>query len=183
MRRKCSVIGCHNPHHARGFCNSHFGRLKRHGDPMAGGTPMKAALSFVESIPMNGEGCLIWPYARDQNGYAKVFWSGKLAYVSRLVCEKANGPPPDGRPEAAHSCGKGHEGCVAPWHLVWKSRADNLSDKGPHGTAAIKLTEDDVRQIRALRPKLSYAKIGSQFGIHASSAHAVATRRTWKHVR
>lgn len=144
---------------------------------------MKAALAFIEAAPATGDGCLHWPYARDNNGYGKVFWNGKLAYASRVVCERANGPPPDAQSEAAHSCGMGHEGCIAPWHLSWKSRVENLRDKGPHGTAAIKLTEADVREIRALRPALSYAKIAERFGIHASSAHAAATGRTWQHVR
>jgi hypothetical protein len=27
----CSVAGCTNPHHARGYCKSHYGQLRRRG--------------------------------------------------------------------------------------------------------------------------------------------------------
>lgn len=142
---------------------------------------MGAAKAFLDALPSEGEGCITWPFARDQNGYGKVFVDGRLHYASRLVCEKVNGTA-DENMEAAHACGKGHEGCIAPWHLTWKTRHENLRDKIKHGTSAIKLTEDDVRQIRALRPHLTFVEIGQRFGISASAAHGVAARKTWRHV-
>lgn len=30
----CSVDGCDNPHSARGWCNKHYQRAKRWGDPL-----------------------------------------------------------------------------------------------------------------------------------------------------
>jgi hypothetical protein len=38
--KHCSVSGCQNPHHARGYCKSHYGQLRRRGrieEPAAGG--------------------------------------------------------------------------------------------------------------------------------------------------
>jgi len=32
----CSVGGCNNPVNTRGYCSAHYGRWKRHGDPLAG---------------------------------------------------------------------------------------------------------------------------------------------------
>lgn len=78
----------------------------------------------------NGE-CLIWPFGRDRKGYARIH-SKTLAH--RYVCEKKNGPPPTPKHHAAHTCGKGHEGCVAEDHLVWKTPSENEQDKKRHGT-------------------------------------------------
>ncbi|RZT87331.1 hypothetical protein EV383_4250 [Pseudonocardia sediminis] len=35
--RGCSVVGCPRPHRGRGYCGRHYGRLRRHGDPLGGG--------------------------------------------------------------------------------------------------------------------------------------------------
>lgn len=37
----CSVTGCPNQRHAKGFCNSHYARLQRHGNPCAGRSVIK----------------------------------------------------------------------------------------------------------------------------------------------
>ena len=34
----CSVKGCGKPHYGRGWCNAHYTRWRRHGDPLGGGT-------------------------------------------------------------------------------------------------------------------------------------------------
>lgn len=31
--RVCEVVGCDNPHKGRGYCNTHYGRWRRNGDP------------------------------------------------------------------------------------------------------------------------------------------------------
>lgn len=35
-RQGCSVEGCDRPLHGRGYCQLHFSRWRRHGDPLAG---------------------------------------------------------------------------------------------------------------------------------------------------
>ena len=32
--RRCSVPGCERPHQARGFCQMHYRRVLRYGDPL-----------------------------------------------------------------------------------------------------------------------------------------------------
>ena len=45
MMATCTVKSCSLPHLARGFCNRHWLRWKRHGDPLAGGaTPNPSGL-------------------------------------------------------------------------------------------------------------------------------------------
>lgn len=134
--RICTIPGCGKREMARGWCNNHYYRWKRNGDPLGGGTAMRAAVGYFRETVLTYEGndCLTWPYARDQNGYGRLRINGRLGRVGRLVCEAVYGPPPPGKYAAAHSCGKGHEGCANPNHLSWKTYAENEADKMAHGT-------------------------------------------------
>ena len=85
------------------------------------------------------EWCLIWPFAKesrvgrgmlhDRSGTIKTKWA------HRAMCELAHGPAPADKPQAAHSCGNGHTGCVNPRHLSWKSNSENQIDRTRHGRA------------------------------------------------
>jgi hypothetical protein len=81
--------------------------------------------------------CLIWPFSKS-HGYAVI--GGRL--VHRIVCRKAHGKAPREKPCALHSCGKGHIGCINPWHLRWGSKKDNVYDAMEHGTAIQPKGED-----------------------------------------
>lgn len=37
-KKFCIIDGCDRPHSGRGYCSSHYGRLRRHGDPLKFGT-------------------------------------------------------------------------------------------------------------------------------------------------
>lgn len=49
----CSVDGCQKPHDSRGWCCAHYGRWKRHGDPMAGGI-----MQSPQTGPCEVDGCI-----------------------------------------------------------------------------------------------------------------------------
>lgn len=157
--RICSIPDCGKPHDSHGYCGAHAQRFKRHGDPHGGRTPEGALPKFVNDVvlPYQGDDCLMWPYSRTK-GYAMMIQSKRTIYISRLVCEARNGLPPSPDHQAAHSCGKGHLGCVTPRHLSWKTRKENMADTVPHGThkrgerhPLAKLNGDQVREIQALR--------------------------------
>jgi len=57
--RVCQIDGCNGKHVARGWCDAHYMRWRRHGDPEAGGPP-QAQRGVVCSI----EGCDGKHYAR-----------------------------------------------------------------------------------------------------------------------
>lgn len=49
--RVCQVAGCEKPYHSAGYCNAHWSRWKRHGDPLAGkNTPQPLTADDVEDI-------------------------------------------------------------------------------------------------------------------------------------
>lgn len=186
----CTVAGCGKKTHGCGYCDAHYERWRKYGDPMAGSTPWGATHKFYYEVvlPYDGYQCLIWPFARNANGYA-LFHGHELntAVASRAVCFDIFGPPPTPEHQAAHSCGKGHEGCVSPKHLSWKTPSDNQMDRVDHGTSTrgsnhglSKLTADDVRKIRSLRGRMKQQQIAEMFGISRAQVCAVQKRKAWR---
>ncbi len=136
MSKSCLIDGCARKPFARGWCGAHWRRWRLYGDPLKGGTfngePMRF---YVETVLNHDEDrCLTWPYATDEDGNAKMYVNGKLQYVARLVCLEVRGEPPTPKHEAAHSCGKAYQSCVAKRHLRWATKKENEADKLIHGT-------------------------------------------------
>lgn len=134
--RICKVADCDKVTVGQGYCKNHYYRFRKYGDPFAGGTSPGVPQKYMEAevLPHRGGDCLPWPFARDSNGYGQVRIDGKLHYVARLVCSLVHGEPPTAGHQAAHSCGKGHEGCCNPSHLRWATVRENHLDKKAHGT-------------------------------------------------
>lgn len=137
-RCACSVAGCGRPARTVKLCNAHYLRLRAQGDVRGTGKAMRGepGLFLVNvALPYAGDDCLIWPYSRNASGYGTMFAAGgETTIVSRTVCEMAHGLAPTPIHQAAHSCGKGHEGCISPRHLSWKTPTENSADKVMHGT-------------------------------------------------
>lgn len=187
--RICSIEGCGKPHWAYGWCVAHQRRFRRHGHPLAGRTFEGTAQAWLETHKnFSGDECLIWPFKRNWQGYARMYHEGKQTMVSRLICVHRRGPPPTPKHEAAHSCGKGHLGCVNGSHLRWATRKENHADMLIHGThgrgernSTAKLTEADVLAIRALRAAtgLSQSKIARRYGVTRAAVCDIVIRRSW----
>lgn len=187
-RHVCSIVGCEKPSVCRNLCNSHYGRLKVHGDPLAGAVPKGEALRYLNDVVVGSTAtdCIKWPYNLAGPGYGKVYIAGKSHIVSRVVCERAHGPAPTPKHQAAHSCGNGHLGCVTPAHLSWKTPAENCADRTVHGTQQrgakqwkAKLTENDVRLIRQLKGTMPQHKIGELFGVAQTTVANVHRGGSW----
>lgn len=188
----CSVSGCCNTLIvAKDFCDKHYRRFRAHGDPLAGRTPVGEQTRYFNDVVLqyDGNGCLTWPYNRNPKGYGQMSrigaGSGKKDLVHRRVCEEVNGPPPTPEHEAAHSCGKGRQGCCAKRHLSWKTSGGNTADKYLHGTVArgemiSKLTEDDVRKIRVRlsngEPQTAIAK---DYPVSHKTISKIHVEETW----
>lgn len=187
--RLCSIPNCGKPRFRRGWCSAHYTRWRSHDDPLAGRTFRGEPLRFLKEkvlICATDDACLIWPYGRNDKGYAQAWIDGRLRLVSRVVCDHTHGPPPSPKHEAAHSCGRGHLGCVASSHLSWKTSSENQADKIIHGTTNrgkkhkdAKLTENNVRAIRSLRGVLSFVQIASRFGVSKGAVADIFAERSW----
>lgn len=133
----------------------------------------------------DGEGCVPWPYVKNDKGYGQLWRDGSMKRVHRLVCKEVNGPPPTPQHEAAHLCG--NSGCCAPRHLVWKTPSENATDKLIHGThsrgerhGSAKLNREQVLEIRALRGIESLRSIARRFGVSRSAVSEILAGRRWK---
>jgi len=145
-------------------------------------------LRFVDyAAGFQSDVCLPWPFGRNSAGYGHFTLGGKWVLAHRMVCEQAHGPIVGDRNEAAHECGNGHDGCVNPRHLRWKTRAENANDMLVHGTAQTgtkqwmsKLNEDDVRFIRKNRDVLSARAMAARLGVSTSTVRLIIVGHTWK---
>lgn len=178
----CSIPECGKRHFGHGYCNSHYLRLRRHGDPLGGRTSPGVPLAWLnEHLNFTGDECLAWPFADDGKGYGVVNIEGRQEYAHRVVCAKIHGLAPSPDHEVAHSCGHGHLGCVNWKHLRWATRSENHKDKLGHGThnrgeqcPTVRITENDARQILALKGRMFQKDIAEKFGVtfqHISNIH------------
>jgi len=72
--RLCSIPDCGKTHLAKGYCVSHYKRLKRHGNPLGGSTSTGEPMRFITEIvlPYKGFECLTWPFGKKETGYGCV---------------------------------------------------------------------------------------------------------------
>jgi len=188
----CSVEGCSFPVLAGGYCTNHYQKLRKHGSPIGGVFTRGERASFYKNVVLKYERddeCLIWPFYRDEKGYAK--WGrgetrGGPIRVHRQLCIDAHGPPPFHDAEAAHSCGCGHLGCVTKKHLRWATASGNQKDRVRHGTdnrgeksPRAKLTSTEVKEIRRLAQTLSHAELARRFNVSTGLVHGIVNRRNW----
>jgi hypothetical protein len=143
---------------------------------------------LCDRVDYDGEECLIWPFSLTRDGYGNLGYEGKLHYAHRFMCELVNGPPPTPDHETAHSCGRGHDACVHPKHVSWKTRTENERDKVAHGTTwgnrteRYKLTEPQVIEIRTLYPGKTVTELAAMFDVTRSNIRKILKRETWPHV-
>lgn len=189
----CLVDGCHKEQIARGWCHTHYKRWQVHGDPLhveKTMPPRGSPKAFIEAMPSSGDECVVWPYMRNNMGYAMINnGDGTKSLVSRVVCGQRNGPPPTPEHQAAHSCGKGHDGCVAPWHLSWKTQKENRADTKLHGTHLFgsmlktsKLSEIDVFLIKSLLGVAPQSYLSKTFGVTQSAISKIKRGGLWAHI-
>lgn len=191
--KACSIEGCNgnshrSAHGSGGLCCAHYQRRKRLGDALAGGTMHGDLMRFAveEALPYGGKDCLIWPFSRDGKGYGRLKIDGVSVAAHRYICKMAHGTPPTPEHEAAHSCGKGHLGCVNPNHLSWKTRPGNFADKLTHGThnrgerhPLAKITEEVAREIISLKGKETQASVANRFGLAQTTVSQIQRGARW----
>lgn len=132
---------------------------------------------WLESqVGYTGDDCLTWPFGRCC-GYGVLKWRDAITYAHRAMCILVNGEPPAPGYEAAHTCGRGHEGCVNPKHLEWKTHADNQRDRHEHGTIQRgkrgRITYPKAEEIRALKGQLSEREIADLYGVTRANVSAI----------
>lgn len=138
---------------------------------------------------------------RDQDGYGRIGWHGRIVRAHRLAYQLVHGPIPDGL-LVCHSCDV--PSCVNPAHLWVGTDLENKDDskrKGrrpqgpthrsvthPHTVPRgerhwkAKLTPNQVEMIRLLVLAGARARtIARDYGIGTHHVYALAAGRAWRH--
>ena len=185
----CIAEGCASAAVAKGLCKRHWHKQARYGSTEGGaGWRRGESLSWLRTnASYQGDDCLTWPFTRSSSGYGVIVIDRKQRQAHREMCKLAHGHPPTDAHQAAHNCGKGHEGCVNPRHLRWATASENQMDRLAHGTSPrgngngkASLTADQVAAIRErLAAGASQAQIAREHGVHLSTIHLIKTGRNW----
>jgi len=184
----CTVEGCDRKLTSKIHCSKHHSRFRNYGDANFTKTaPTGEPLKFFEAaLSLDTDECIDWPYAKS-HGYGVVYYQGRDWVASRLMCERVNGPAPEGLIDAAHYCGRGDKGCINPKHIRWANRVDNSADKEIHGTVnngtrngSCKLSEESVIYIFSKKGFVSQSKLAKQFEVAQTLISAIHTQKIWK---
>lgn len=192
-KRQCDIEGCAGAHKSRGWCDTHYQRWRKHGDPLrvltSGPTPRSREEALFSGIPVGLGAGECWPWQRflDKDGYGTLKHSGKH-YRAHRYSYDLHFPGLEGWMVVRHTCHK--ESCVNPHHLLAGTQADNIADQAVRGTTTrgerqglSVLTEDKVREIRRqhLAGETSVA-IAKSIGNSVHCVRDVLRGKTWKHV-
>ncbi len=140
-----------------------------------------------DHVDHQGGECLRWPFATDARGYGRLHFDGNSRGAHRVMCLLTHGDPPSPEHEAAHTCGRGHEGCVNPKHLRWATKGENQRDRLQHGTSprgtgngTNRLSEADVTEIRRrLALGVPQTTLAAEYGVTNHAVSAISRGKTW----
>lgn len=104
--RLCEIHGCGKPRFARGLCQMHNWRQKKHGDPLALLPKDPFPERFWDKVyPCPITGCWFWAGALDPAGYGRsADGDGGIKLAHRIAYELEAGPIPVDRPHLDHLC-------------------------------------------------------------------------------
>ena len=147
----------------------------------------------------DGSGCWIWKGSILKNGYGRITHDSKTYKAHRVAWIIEHGSVPSDLC-VCHSCD--NPPCVRVDHLWLGTHTQNIADRHTKKRTAngkkirntVKLTEDDIRNMRALWDKegvelkpgqrggLNYCALGRIFGVSGSMARSIIKGVFWKHV-
>lgn len=142
----CAVDGCARTATLKGWCEKHYRRWRKHGDPTKTLSPTRVYGSTEERfwakvLPPNSEGCMLWNASLDRGGYGNFKAEGRQRGAHLFAYEFKIGPIPAGMQldhvchTASSDCPGGincqHRRCVTPEHLEPVTQAENTRRSQP----------------------------------------------------
>lgn len=187
--RICLVVGCDKQRWTSGYCKRHHRRWQKFGDPTHQPEPTPVQAFIQKAVNCCDDDCLIWPFAIQnvKNPKIHIKINGRCLIAARHICALAHGGPPTNEHETAHSCGKGHMGCMNAQHLRWATKVENQADRLIHETDSrgekspwARLSREDVRAIRkSLENGESQYSIAVRYFVSRGCIKAIKERASW----
>ena len=119
----CLVDGCNRTPFSRGWCQMHYTRWLRHGDPLAEHRSKGSPYERVIARTIRVGDCLVFQGTLP-NGYGAVRVGRKMKKAHRVVMEHHHG---HSTLDVLHSCD--NPPCVEINHLRYGTAAENVADR------------------------------------------------------
>lgn len=120
----CSIMGCDDPQASGGYCNGHYLKLRRYGDPLASARRVASPGVRFWTKVKRGDECWEWQGEILWTGYGRFSVSPKVKILAhRYAYEATNGAIPEGL-VIDHLCR--NRRCVNPDHLEPVTRSENV---------------------------------------------------------
>lgn len=125
---------------------------------------------LCQHVSYDEKKCLFWPFSKCRGRAGTIGYRGRSFKPVRLMCLLAHGEPPTNKHRAAHTCGRGHNGCINPKHLTWKTPSECMHDEFRDGRWIAygkggKITPAEAAEIRALGGTKTATAIGEIYGL------------------
>ena len=191
---KCTVKKCNAEYYAKGFCERHYKRNAKYGDPLAGvGNHAPPEQRFWRFVSERKPGkCWVFSGGGKKSRYGQFQVNSENrdhTLAHRYSYQIHHGKIPDGK-VVMHSCDNPR--CVNPAHLSVGTAKENTQDmivKGRHARQA-PLGNDNGKAI--LTPKLvrmirssseTNISLAQKIGVSINAVRGVRIKRTWAHIK
>lgn len=128
----------------RGYCSTHYQRLMKFGDPLAGMTKYTDPAKALAGRSVKRGSCLIWVGTKNQDGYGRVRVDDRLLSAHRVAYALSHGPVPDDM-EVDHACF--NRDCIEPSHLRLVTKSQNSQ----HRRGAQPNSKSGIRNVHFIR--------------------------------
>lgn len=184
-KKSCSIPGCGKLVSARGWCETHYCRWRRHGDPLMLTFPPITPEKFWQLVIKDEtSGCWNFQKGRQANGYCRISVNGQLWSAHRYARFLSTGKAVV--LQILHSCD--NRQCVNPEHLREGTALENAADKLSRNRQAkgstihnTVLNESTVREIKTLLARgVAGVAIAARFNISTQIVSSIKKEKTWK---
>lgn len=167
----CTIEGCDKRHHAKGFCDAHYRKFRRYGDPLAGvwhglkGHPLYSVWSGMR-VRCLSKSRSDWKYYGGRGITICERWGDVRNFIADM----------HPRPQGMSLDRKDNDGPYSPENCRWATQKQQVRN-----SRTAKLTEAIAADIRARRKEGVPAKaLSRELGVADITVRQVISGRTWQ---